>query len=129
MHPIDRVTGEVDRARDELVQLTADLVRIPTVNPPGEQYDACAHFLGDDLQRRGFAIEYITADGLPDTRFGDNGVVRLSSPEGAYARVPFVTVDRDGSLFVAYEISASDVEEGLRVASAFVFALHILATW
>jgi len=48
------------------VQLTVDLVRIPTVNPPGEQYDACAHFLGDDLQRRGFAIEYIAADGRPE---------------------------------------------------------------
>ncbi len=59
----DRVTAEVDRAADEIVQYTVDLVRIPTVNPPGEAYDACAHFLGDDLQRRGFEVEYIAADG------------------------------------------------------------------
>jgi len=63
---IDRVTAEVDRATDEMVQLTADLVRIPTVNPPGEEYDACAHFLGDFLQRRAFEVEYIAAEGRPE---------------------------------------------------------------
>ena len=63
---IDRVTAEVDRATDEIVQFTADLVRIPTVNPPGEEYDACAHFLGDFLQRRAFEVEYIAAEGRPE---------------------------------------------------------------
>src|SRR5437899_1346268 len=63
---VDRVSAEVDRARDEIVQLTADLVRIPTVNPPGNAYDACAHFLGDDMRRRGFDVEYIVADGRPE---------------------------------------------------------------
>src|SRR5476649_94068 len=57
--PIERILAEVDRAADEIVQFTADLVRIPTVNPPGEEYDACAHFLGDFLKRRAFEIEYI----------------------------------------------------------------------
>ena len=32
---IERIFSEVDRATDEIVQFTADLVRIPTVNPPG----------------------------------------------------------------------------------------------
>src|SRR5438105_15663915 len=63
---VDRITAEVDRAADEIVQLTADLVRIPTVNPPGDEYEACARFLGADLQRRGFAIEYIAADRRPE---------------------------------------------------------------
>src|SRR5262245_66427456 len=54
---IDRVIAEVDRAAGEIVQLTADLVRIPTVNPPGEEYEACACFLGADLARRGFRSE------------------------------------------------------------------------
>ena len=52
MDPIERVLTEVDRAADEIVGFTVDLVRIPTINPPGEEYDACAHFLGDDLARR-----------------------------------------------------------------------------
>src|SRR3982750_762510 len=63
---IERVIAEVDRAADEIVQLAADLVRIPTVNPPGDEYEACARFLGADLERRGFAVEYIAADGCPE---------------------------------------------------------------
>ena len=40
MHDIDRIVNEVDRATDEIVQFTRDLVRIPTINPPGDEYDA-----------------------------------------------------------------------------------------
>ena len=39
---IDRVVSEVDRAADEIVRFTVDLVRIPTINPPGEAYEPCA---------------------------------------------------------------------------------------
>jgi len=45
-HPIDRIIAEVDAAADELVSFTQDLVRMPTVNPPGAEYEACAVFLG-----------------------------------------------------------------------------------
>ena len=47
MATVDRILAEVDRAADEIVQFTADLVRIPTVNPPGDEYEACARFLGE----------------------------------------------------------------------------------
>src|SRR3954470_19366936 len=63
MPAIDRILDEVDRATEEIVQFTADLVRIPTVNPPGEEYEPCAHFLGDFLAARGFAVEYVAAAG------------------------------------------------------------------
>ena len=63
MQPIERVLSEIDRATDEMVAFTTELVRIPTVNPPGEEYDACAHFLGDFLQRRAYEVEYIAAEG------------------------------------------------------------------
>jgi succinyl-diaminopimelate desuccinylase len=118
MDPIDRVTAEVDRARDELVELTADLVRIPTVNPPGEHYDACAHFLGDDLRRRGFAVEYIVADERPEhtarhprvnvvgsRRGGPGKIVHLNGhidvvPAGdGWTVEPFAGVVRDGRIF------------------------------
>ena len=52
----ERVLREVERARDEIVEFTRDLVRIPTVNPPGERYTECAHAIGDRLARCGFAI-------------------------------------------------------------------------
>ena len=47
-------------------QFTADLVRIPTVNPPGDEYEACARFLGDTCARAQFDVEYIAADGRPE---------------------------------------------------------------
>ena len=70
MLPIERIFTEVDRAADEIVAFTVDLVRIPTVNPPGDHYDACADFLGGFLKQRAFEVEYIAAEGGPSTRRG-----------------------------------------------------------
>ena len=52
MATVDRILAEVDRAADEIVQFTVDLVRIPTINPPGDEYESCARFLGDHLRQR-----------------------------------------------------------------------------
>ena len=60
---LDALFTRIDDQRDALIALTQDLVRIPTVNPPGEGYEACAHLLGERLQRSGFTIEYIRAEG------------------------------------------------------------------
>jgi succinyl-diaminopimelate desuccinylase len=66
MSSSDRVLDEVDRAADEIVAFTADLIRIPTVNPPGEHYEACARFIGETLHQLGFEIEYFAAEGRPE---------------------------------------------------------------
>lgn len=58
----------VDDRVDELVALTVELIRFPTVNPPGEAYLPCAEHLGERLRRRGFAVEYVRGEGAP----GDN---------------------------------------------------------
>lgn len=63
---IDRVLLEVEGAADEAVAFAADLVRIPTVNPPGEHYEECARFIGETLARLGFGIEYFAAEGRPE---------------------------------------------------------------
>ena len=63
---IDRVLAEIDAASAEAVAFTSDLVRIPTVNPPGEAYDDCAHLIGDRLERCAFEVEYFPAEGLPE---------------------------------------------------------------
>jgi succinyl-diaminopimelate desuccinylase len=55
----------IEAKRAELTALTQDLVRIPTVNPPGDAYEACARFLGERLAKRGFAVEYVRAKGGP----------------------------------------------------------------
>jgi succinyl-diaminopimelate desuccinylase len=64
----DALLKRIESKRDEVIALTQDLVRIPTVNPPGDHYEACARFLGERLARRGFAVEYIRAQGAPGDR-------------------------------------------------------------
>ncbi len=61
----DTLTARIQDKREELIQLTQDLIRIPSVNPPGEYYEDCARFIGERLERRGFAVEYIRATGTP----------------------------------------------------------------
>jgi succinyl-diaminopimelate desuccinylase len=140
MQAIERVLEEVDRAADEIVALTADLVRIPTVNPPGEQYEACARFLGDDLSRRGFSVEYIAAEGRPEhtrrhprvnvvgsRRGGPGPVVHLNGhidvvPAGEGWTVdPFGGLLRDGKI---YGRGVCDMKAGIAAA---VFAAEAIA--
>lgn len=59
----DRVLAEVDRAADEIVDFAARLVRIPTVNPPGEEYEACANAIGDQLRAHGADVHLLPAIG------------------------------------------------------------------
>src|SRR5882672_4437586 len=139
MHSIERIVSEVDRAAEEIVQFTADLVRIPTVNPPGEEYDACAHFLGDFLQQRGFEIEYVEAEGRPEhtarhprvnvigsRRGGAGPVVHLNGhidvvPAGdGWTVDPFGGLVRDGRIFGR---GVCDMKAGIAAA---VFAAEAL---
>lgn len=55
----------IDRRVDDLVQLTVDLIRFPTVNPPGEAYLPCCEYIAERLKRRGFSVEFIRAKGSP----------------------------------------------------------------
>lgn len=62
---IDRLFRRVEAMREDVVDLTRALIRIPTLNPPGDAYEPCARLIGDRLKRRGFAIEYVRAEGTP----------------------------------------------------------------
>jgi succinyl-diaminopimelate desuccinylase len=140
MHSIERILAEVDRAADEIVQFTADLVRIPTINPPGDQYEACAHFLGGFLKRRAFEIEYVAAEGRPEhtaryprvnvigsRRGGAGPVVHLNGhidvvPAGEGWTVdPFGGLVRDGRI---YGRGVCDMKAGIAAA---VFAAEAIA--
>ena len=61
----DTLLARIEARRDELVELTRALVRIPTVNPPGENYPAICELLGERLRRRGFAVQMLRATGSP----------------------------------------------------------------
>jgi succinyl-diaminopimelate desuccinylase len=61
----ERLLAEIESRRDELVALTQDLVRLPTVNPPGENYRAICELIAGRLAQRGFATELLRAEGTP----------------------------------------------------------------
>jgi succinyl-diaminopimelate desuccinylase len=61
----DRIRHEIEARRDDLIALTQDLIRIPTLNPPGRHYhDICA-YLETRLLASGFETEMIRAHGAP----------------------------------------------------------------
>ncbi len=60
-----RLLREIEGRRDDLAALTSDLIRIPTLNPPGEAYLEVCEFLKRRLAPKGFAIEMIRAEGAP----------------------------------------------------------------
>jgi len=56
---------EIKMRRDDLIALTRDLIRIPTLNPPGDCYREICEYLDKRLQKSGFATELIRAHGTP----------------------------------------------------------------
>jgi succinyl-diaminopimelate desuccinylase len=136
----ERVQREVDALREEVVAFACDLVRIPTVNPPGDAYADCARLIGDTLERCGFAVEYHEAVGKAEhTRThprvnvvgaragaGKGPLVHLNGhfdvvPAGAgWTLDPFAGVVKDGRL---YGRGSCDMKAGLAAA---VFASEAL---
>ena len=114
----ERVRAAVDALRDECAAFLQELVRIPTVNPPGERYADCARLIGDRLTSQGYAVQYVRPrtphDGPPRVNvFGRlegraarptlhfNGhfdVVPAGDP-AAWARAPFGGEIADGRLW------------------------------
>ena len=86
---LDELLTEVDKTRDELVELLQDLVRIPTVNtgviPTGNETELC-RFLKKKLDAEGIDSEII--EGVP-TR--GNLVARLHGAEDGKAKLMFMS--------------------------------------
>lgn len=61
----DRLFSAIEARAEELVELTRALIRIPTINPPGEAYGDCAQLIGERLRGRGFEIVYERGEGSP----------------------------------------------------------------
>ena len=131
---VDRVLLEVDRAADEAVAFAADMIRIPTVNPPGEAYEDCARFIGRTLQRLGFDVEYLAAEGRPEhtvryprlnvvgsrTGLASRPTVHLNGhfdvvPAGeGWTLDPFGGIVRDGKI---YGRGSCDMKAGIAAAA------------
>ena len=67
MRPDERaVLAQVERLSSEIIAFTQELVRIPTVNPPGDCYAACAELVAARLRDFGYTVELLAAEGLPE---------------------------------------------------------------
>ena len=142
LHPsvIEKISAAVDAHAEEIVAFAADLIRIPTVNPPGEEYDTCARFIGERLRACDFEVHYVTADSRPEhtrahprvnvigRRAGahPHPLVHLNGhfdvvPAGAGWTVdPFGGLVRDGRI---YGRGSCDMKAGIAAA---VYAAEIL---
>ena len=61
----EQLFAAIEARTDDLVTLTADLIRFPTVNPPGDAYTPCAEFIGERMRRSGFETTLIRGEGAP----------------------------------------------------------------
>lgn len=61
----DRLFQRIDDRREDLIALTQELIRIPTLNPPGENYAAICDLLDVRLSRAGFETTWVRAEGAP----------------------------------------------------------------
>ena len=144
MHPKNRISGEgrvldeVAAARDEIVAFATEMIRIPTVNPPGECYRDCAELIGRRLDAGGFTVRYVEADGRREhtaahprvnvvargasggggPRLHLNGHFDVVPPGEGWSVDPFAGVVREGRI---YGRGASDMKSGIAAA---VFAVE-----
>src|SRR5271154_3856907 len=137
---IDRLRSSIEARREELVDLTRELIRFPTVNPPGEAYRPCAEFIGRRLARRGFALEYVRAEGtagdserwprlnviarresgLPGPCVHFNGHIDVVQTGAGWTVEPFAGLVKEGKVFGR---GACDMKGGLAAAIIAVEAL------
>jgi succinyl-diaminopimelate desuccinylase len=130
----------IDARRGELVELTRELIRFPTVNPPGEAYRPCAEFIGERMRSRGFAVDYVRAAGTPGDserhprinviarRVGRargpcvhfNSHIDVVQSGGGWSMDPFAALVRDGKV---YGRGACDMKGGLAASIIAVEAL------
>jgi len=62
----EQVLRAVEDIREEMIAFLQGLTRIPTINPPGEEYVVGAQFIGQQLKQFGYEVEFIKADGRPE---------------------------------------------------------------
>ena len=135
-----QVLARVDQLADEMVEWLRQLVRIPTVNPPGENYRICAQFIADKLRESGYEVSFIEASGLPEctpkhprtnvighlhgSRFHPtlhfNGHIDVVPPGRGWSLDPFSAEVRDGRI---YGRGVTDQKAGI---AASLFAVEAI---
>ncbi len=140
-----RVRGGLAAVEEEMIGFLRGLVRIPTENPPGRDYAACAAYLGGWLERLGYLVAYPTVpeeqlallaphgEGLPRVNvlarlpgaeprpvLHFNGHMDVVPAGDGWSVDPFEGVIRDGRM---YGRGVSDMKGGI---AAQVYAIETL---
>ncbi len=121
----------VESMQEEIVDFLLDLTRIPTINPPGTNYRDCAEFLGSQLKRFGYDVEYVTAEdrsrvnvigrmGTARPTLHFNGHIDVVPSGAGWTVDPFGGVVRDGKIFGR---GTTDQKAGI---AASIFAVEAL---
>jgi succinyl-diaminopimelate desuccinylase len=134
------VVRAVDAIADEMVDFLRGLTRIPTINPPGENYRAGAEFIGGKLKEFGYSCQYVAAEGSsehtpthprinvighmqdagPGKRLHFNGHFDVVPVGQGWTMDPFAAVLQDGKL---YGRGTADQKAGI---AASIFAVEAI---
>ena len=138
--PERAVVERLDELADEMVEFLKRIVRIPTTNPPGENYADCAQLIGSKLIEFGYDVKYIEATGRPECTArhprinligrlpGEslhptlhfNGHIDVVPPGDGWTIDPFAAVERDGRI---YGRGVTDQKAGI---AASIFAIEAI---
>ena len=138
--PERAVIDGIDELAEEMVEFLRQIVRVPTTNPPGENYADCAQVIGEKLIEFGYDANYVEATGRPEcTRRhprvnligrqpGDsyhptlhfNGHIDVVPPGDGWTIDPFAAVERDGRI---YGRGVTDQKAGI---AASIFAVEAI---
>ncbi len=114
----ERIRASAAALRPDCEAFLQELVRIPTVNPPGDRYEDCARLVGDRLAALGYAVQYVRPRAAHAGPPRVNVVGRLNGPSAhptlhfnghfdvvppgdlaAWARAPFGAEIAEGRLW------------------------------
>ena len=127
---MDRVLSEAAVCGEEAALFAAELIRVPSVNPPGDAYRECAELLGVRLEADGFETEYVQGPGSDPQRpkinvlglrrgrsarpaLHLNGHIDVVPPGDGWTVDPFGGEIRDGWL---YGRGSADMKAGIAAA-------------
>jgi succinyl-diaminopimelate desuccinylase len=136
----EAVLKRVEEIGSEMISFLQELIRIPTVNPPGEHYVVNAELIGGKLREFGYETHYIAAEGCREHSEEYPRLNVLGRMEGSRKRPclhfnghfdvvpvgegwtvdPFAAVIQDGKL---YGRGASDQKAGI---AASIFAIEAI---
>ena len=139
---IEKIESAFDDVKDEALEFLKDIIRIPTENPPGDNYVEFSSFVSGRLERLGYRVQVIeppeerlaslapfgkgrrpsviAETGAGRIRIGLNGHYDVVPAGNGWQRDPYDPVIIDGRL---YGRGSTDMKSGI---AAQIYAVELL---